>query len=120
MKSIISKTGVTFSSGQALSAGNLNKLATTLDEVIDTLNMMLKGFININQELGETNRELTLNEAIRQVPVERRSSGILVRFFTDNGWVNYTFVGENVSDENWYTSTNWKMETLECIDGGEF
>lgn len=41
----------------------------------------------------------------------------------DNGdgypsWIEYTFLGDNIENDNWYNEKNWQSDTFDIIDGG--
>lgn len=120
---IIEKQDFTFNGGEKLSAEKLRYMKSALDRVIDVVNSkLIKGIYNINLEENSRNM-YTLGEAIRKVPLGCRAKGLVIKFMEDNGdgypsWIEYTFLGDNIENDNWYNEKNWQSDTFDIIDGG--
>jgi len=126
MEELIETTGISsFNAGEKLSSSKLNKLNTTINEVVGVVNRdLLKGTINLNKELGDSSTTWTLKQVIREIPLNRRAIGLSVTFLEDNSgtpaWITYTFLGESLEDIDWYDELKWQCGEFDIIDGGEW
>lgn len=79
-----------------------NKSNEKLDDVLRRIMP-----VNISTEYNEENtaEELTLKEAVSKVPTDDRSLGFQATFLSANGWVNYRFDGQSLSD--WANLGSW-------------
>lgn len=122
MKELIKNTGLSFEPGQKLSSASLNILNDRLNDVINSINTILKSEVNINAEENNFNRVYTIREAISLVPSDRRVSGIKLRFKeSDEFWGEYVYLGESKNDESWFNLDNWNFNLNDkTINGGEW
>lgn len=116
----LKKTGISFESGQKLTASDLQKLNNTVNNIVDAVNLMLKGKVDLNIELGDTEKTYSLKQAIEAAKNIRRELGQKIRFRALSGnFVEYSYIGKDLSDMSWSTEDNWTT-SLDLIDGGEF
>lgn len=117
---LIDKTGVPIKyPGDGLSAKEINALNITINSTVDAANVYLKDFCNANFELGDLNRQITLAEAVRAVPSDRRVFGQTIKFFSMIGsWVEYCFIGNTTGENDWLNEDNWVSGKV--MDGGEW
>lgn len=120
---ILNKTGVpTKYSTDGLSHIEFNAINSTLNSSVDSVNYLLKSVCDLNMETNNLTRTFTLEEAVRLVPVQRRSLGLIIKFLgIDNIYEVYIYSGTNNEDETWKTLENWSLLSTESdIDGGEW
>lgn len=122
---LINKTGVPNKySGDGLSHIELNSINSSTNKCIDGTNYLLKSFCNINVECNDFTRIFTLEQAINQVPVSRRSPGLRIRFLNEKkNYVEYTYSSNSIQEEDWINVSNWynnSPEERNIIDGGEW
>ena len=116
----LNKTGLSFESGQKLSAASLAKMNDTINDLVDAVNTLLSGICDINQELRDPVRTFTLGEAIEVVSNNRRARGMKIRFLGDAGkYMEYSFIGTGLDDATWKNEENWESGP-DVIDGGEW
>lgn len=131
MKTLLEKSGILFNGGEALSSSKLNSIIEKENEIIDTINNILKSFCDINQETG-LQRVYSLEQAIAIVPVNRRSFTMKIRFIenadTDNNnnlinirFAEYFYTGPmGFTNDDWINPENWSKNVPNIIDGGEW
>lgn len=127
----IEKSGLILNSGEALTSSKINSIITKENEIIDTINKILKSFCDINQETG-LQRVYSLEQAIAIVPVNRRSFTMKIRFIenadTDNNnnlinirFAEYFYTGPmGFTNDDWINPENWSKNVPNIIDGGEW
>lgn len=116
----IGKTGLSFESGQKLSAASLGRMNDTINALVDAVNNMLRGVYDANLEGNDFTRAYTLQEAVAQASNTRRSLGMKVRFLGANGkYQEYSFIGSSLDNTTWLDEGNWKTGP-DVIDGGEW
>ena len=112
MSKEIQKTGLNFSAGEKLSARSLNKMNSTINELVDPANEFISSFYN----LGDDN-PCTLEEALKIVPTDRQKPGLMIRFkdSTSGDYSDYIFKGGD-----WNKTENWNLYGFEfnVVDGG--
>lgn len=109
---LLKETGLrTFTTG--IKGSELNTMNQKINELVRTVNVLMKEVINVNLEFDDT--EYTLEEALALVPEERRVPGICVIYKAkDEQWHKVTFLGGTWTDSgSWATGGN-------DIDGGEW
>jgi len=127
---LLNKSNVTFNRGAALSSVDLNSVVNTQNNIIDTVNKLLKSFCDINQE-ENTQNAFSLEEAISKVPESRRSFTMKIRFIENadmntDGTLNirfaeYFYTGpKEFNDKEWGNIENWSRNVPSIIDGGEW
>lgn len=115
------ETGITFNKGEQLTARKLQIMNEKINELIKNVNNLLKGQCDINVELNDYTRILTLSEAIEIVSQTRRCMGMKIRFLAQNEcYVEYSYIGQTLGDLDWNNLENWSMLEDPIIDGGEF
>ena len=116
----IEKTGITFASGQPLTAAKLNILNDRINLLVDAANNFMKGVYDVNLEQNAPDARYTLSEAIHIVSGSRRWRGLKIRFQSNSyRYLEYSFNGPTVNDEDWNNTGNW-VNTTETVDGGEW
>lgn len=123
MNDLISKTGVgPFQAGSRLSSADINAINDTLNTLVDTVNMILKGSANINLEEGSNFQKYTIQAAAEKIPESRRSYGMRLFFRdTEDRWGTHTYNGETLDDGDWTNPENWIPNAdTGVIDGGEW
>ena len=127
----LEKSTVLFNSGEALSSSKLNSMITKENEIIDSINKILKSFCDINQETG-LQKSYRLDQAIKIVPINRRSFTMKIRFIENadidehNNLINirfaeYFYTGPmSFTTEDWENPENWSKNVPNIIDGGEW
>lgn len=117
----INKTGVSFEKGAKLPAASLQEMNKVINNLVDAVNLMLKGKVDINLEYNDPDRRFTLTQATEAVGKIRRSLGQKIRFRSkETGkYVEYSYVGEDVGDDSWTNTGNW-VTGVDLVDGGEF
>ena len=118
---LLNKTGVPLkSSGDGLSHKDINNINSAVNNSIDVINLDLKNYCNINQEMRNYSKTYTFSEAVKLVPKSRRSSGLRLRYLDlDNSYKEFIFSCPEVTEENWIEEDNWKLP-FDVIDGGEW
>ena len=119
MNYLLSETGVDKKGpGDGLKADDINSINSTVNREVGVINDLLCTMCNINQELGDYSRRLSLSVAISLVPEDRRTPGMSVRFLNSNSrFVEYIYCGEDI--EEWSNTEYWKP-FISKIDGGEW
>lgn len=119
MNYLLNKTGVGQKGvGDGLKANDINSINATVNKEVDVINDLLCTICNINQELGDYSRQLTLGIALSLVPEGRRTPGMSIRFLNlDNRFVEYIFCGEDIED---WSDTNYWKPFIARVDGGEW
>lgn len=118
---LLEGTGIDkFNVGQGLSSAIMNQLNDAINMNAHALNTLLKSDINLNAEVGDYKKTFTFSEAISQVPVSRRISGIKLRYIDTltKTWVEYVFTGTDSSE--WEDEGCWNYSLSSIISGGEF
>lgn len=118
---LLGGTGIDkFNVGQGLSSAIMNQLNDAINMNARALNTLLKSDINLNAEVGDYKKTFTFSEAINQVPVSRRISGIKLRYIDTltKTWVEYVFTGTDSSE--WEDEGCWNYSLSSIISGGEF
>lgn len=120
---LLNKTGVPIKySGDGLSHKDINDINTTTNSCVDGVNYCIKDYCNINVEINDPDKTMTLKEAITLVPLSRRNFGMKVRFLDiENGlsYSEYVYSGTVLGDEDWNNLNNWGS-VINFIDGGEW
>ena len=114
---LIEETGIIFEAGKPLRASDLNVLNNTINKLVRTVNTLLMGFCDVNQEAANKDTVFTLQQAINTIGVYRRSIGVKIRFKSVEGFVEYSYTGANVSDLEWNNLDNW-AKGPDIVDGG--
>lgn len=97
--------------------GNKNK-RMFISEFINSLgSFFTKDFINVSEEIGL--HGITLEAAIKSIPIITRKEGLVVTFEgTDDNWYIYQFVGKvnqwNITDM-WKDILNWETHVVESV-----
>lgn len=118
---LLEGTGINqFNVDQGLSSAIINQLNDAINMNARALNILLKSNINLNTEVGDYKKTFTFSEAINQVPVSRRISGIKLRYIDTltKTWVEYIFIGSDSSE--WEDEGCWNCSLSNIINGGEF
>lgn len=118
---IINKTNIPKKQvGDKLSSEDINRINSSVNQSIDAINQLLKSDCNINQEIGDYNKEINLSDAVEFVPKSRRSRGMCIKFLSSDThkYITYIYQGEDTSDEEWNKSDNWEELGFDYIDGG--
>ena len=117
----INKTGLNFTTGHKLTLADLQIMNNTINKLVDAVNMINKGSININSEINDFSKSFTLSEAISTVSTTRRWKGMKIRFKnSENIYKEYSYIGNSVNDSDWNNISNWISEEPTLIDGGEW
>lgn len=116
---LISPTGVPEKKiGDGLTAMEVNAINNTVNTEASVCNTMMKGFCNVNQEMGNYEKVFTISSAAAYVPEDRRCPGMLIRFLGRNKkYSDYVFTNTDVS--RWLEIDCWKA-SVSVIDGGEW
>ena len=109
----INETGISFNSGEQLTAFKLQTLNNRINELIKAVNNILKGSYDINLEINDFSRKLSLSEAINLVSKNRRSLGMKIRYLA-------SYIGTTLEDSDWMDENNWSYRQDNIVDGGEF
>ncbi len=124
MINLISKTGVKFGTGDKLKSSDLNAMNDAINSLVDAVNIILMTQGNVSIEEGtETSKTYTLEQAIKYVPQTRRVPGMKLVFRSAaKEWMEYTYIGSDSGEDNWYDEENWVPvdSSVTVIDGGEF
>lgn len=113
---LLEKTGLSFTTGQKLTSEALNSMNDCINNLVDKVNMIMKGYLNVNNELGDKTYEI--DDFLANVPEDRRVPGMLVVYKNKkNEWTVSLFNGPD-----WFDTENcWNLGlTDEIIDGGEW
>jgi hypothetical protein len=115
---IINKTEIpTKNKGDGLSASDINRINSAVNQNVEANNLYLKSIFDANLELG-TDRYYTLAEVIPLVPQNRRRTGFRVRFLSSPGFYDeQTVIGDSLND--WNDPLKWGHGGG-IIDGGEY
>ena len=118
----IEKTGLSFEPGEKLKATDLSKLNNTINSLVDAVNSLLRGEFNVNLEINDFNTKFDLERALDIVSDSRRERGLKIRFLNESGkYVEYSYLGEHLTDDDWFNVENWKLiNKPDLIDGGEW
>ena len=114
---LIEQTGITFEAGKPLRAQDLNILNNTINKLVRTVNTLLQGYCDVNQESVNKDAVFTLAQAINTIGVYRRSLSMKIRFKSVEGFVEYSYIGASVSDLDWNNLDNW-AKGPDIVDGG--
>lgn len=107
------------SKGDGLSAKEVNEINSTLNKEVKVGNTMMMTIFNVNLEIEDFTRNMSLKTAISYVPHERRCPGISVKFLnTDGVYAEYVFSGED-PETQWNNTDLWSPLVVR-IDGGEW
>ena len=120
MIDIIKGTGIDgFTGGQTLTSDAMNILNNRINSLINAVNALLRGTINLNAEEGGSGTIYTLTQAIEAVPENRRTLGIKLIFRDgDESWAEYVYQGTNLKESSWLDIKNWLVIRTDVIDGG--
>lgn len=118
----LKETGISFNTGDVLTARKLQTLNDTINQLVRVVNDMLEGKCDINVELNNFNRSFTLKNAIGVVSRTRRQLGMKVRYFdkSQEKYLEYSYIGTDIEDDNWMNTKNWVACDETLVDGGEF
>lgn len=117
----INETGISFNSGEQLTAFKLQTLNNRINELINAVNNILKGSYDVNLEIKDFSRKLSLSEAINLVSKNRRSLGMKIRYLALNDcYAEYSYIGTTLEDSDWMDENNWSYRQDNIVDGGEF
>lgn len=118
----LGKTGVSNKvSGDSLSHQDVNNINSTVNLNVDATNYLLKNFCNVNDEINDYSKIFSLEEAINQVPVNRRKPGMKIRFLdSSNIYREFIYMKSNTNQEDWINKANWMPDGVDIIDGGEW
>lgn len=117
---LINKTAAKFVDGQKPTLADLQRLTETVNSLVEAVNLMLKGKVDLNFEYNDQERQFTISEAAEAVLNKRRAIGQKLRFKNmNNKYVEYSYVGSTLDEESWLDENNWVI-SLDTIDGGEF
>lgn len=118
---ILEQTGVKIKyPGDSLTSSDINAINSTTNALVGVGNEFLQDFCNVNSELNNMTRKLSLVEAATAVPVGRRRYGMKIRFLGSEGiWIEYIYNGTNLEVSSWTNENNWSTP-LKVIDGGEW
>lgn len=118
----LKETGISFNTGDVLTARKLQTLNDTINQLVRVVNDMLEGKCDINVELNNFNRSFTLKNAIGVVSRTRRQLGMKVRYFdkSQKKYLEYSYIGTDIEDDNWMNTKNWVACDETLVDGGEF
>ena len=123
MGNLLEKTGVPQKvAGDGLSHRDINNINSTVNNAIDAINLDLKDYCNVNQEINNFSKVFSLYDAINAVPKSRRRLGLKLRYLSSNSpisYCEYVFCGLSIDDENWSNTNNWTLPFIE-VDGGEW
>lgn len=115
---LIGQTGLIFKSGQKLTSNDLSKMNSTINELVNAVNYLLKGVYNLNQEINDYERRFDLEDAIKLVANNRRSKGMKIRYLSKNDkYVEYSYVGNTLDTSEFLNENNW-VDNIGSIDGG--
>ena len=90
---LVDKTGISFESGQGISARQLNTMNNAINALVDRVNFLLLGLYDINREIEDYERVFNLGEAIAIVMQNRRALGMKIRFKTESGlYAEYSYI----------------------------
>lgn len=118
---LVKKTGVPLKqAGDKLSSSDINQINSAVNQSIDAVNQLLKSDCNINQEVGNYNKEFNLENAIASVPKSRRVRGLCIKFLSSesHNYVTCIYQGPTVDDLDWVKTENWEELGFDYIDGG--
>lgn len=120
MIDIIKGTGIDgFTGGQTLTSDAMNILNNRINSLVNAVNALLRGTINLNAEEGGSGTIYTLAQAIEAVPENRRTLGIKLIFRDgDESWAEYVYQGTNLKESSWLDIKNWLVIRTDVIDGG--
>lgn len=123
-ENFLEETGFSFKPGEKLGAAKLEAVNAKVNELVRTVNSdVLAAIYNVNKEIGNLGITLTLNQAVKEVPLERRVRGLQLRFIEESdgipGWIDYIFLGEDPATE-WTDLDKWFSDSFDIIDGGEW
>ena len=103
-----------------LTKAQLREIINKVNALVDSVNILLKQEINLNQELNKPTTQYRLSEALNISKGIRKAYGMRLRFLSLTGkYVDYTYIGPTLEDEDWTTTDNWTTG-IDVIDGGEF
>lgn len=117
----LQETGISFNKGEQLTARKLQTLNNKINELVKSVNNMLRGLCDINIEVNDFEHVFDLQEAIEVVSQTRRNMGLKIRFLgQNNSYLEYSYIGPTLNDVDWNNTENWTMLENVIIDGGEF
>ena len=118
MKTFIEPLDLDFSGG--VTKKQMIAIVSKINELVEADNKLLALEVNLNQELDDPTRIFDINQAIEASKNIRRAPGLRLRFLnSDNRMVEYSYTGENLSDNEWLDPENWCISPY-LIDGGLF
>lgn len=120
MIDIIKGTGIGgFAPGQKLTSENMNTLNDQINLLVNAVNALLRGTMNVNAENGNFETIYTLDTAIDMIPDSRRNLGLKLMFRDGrDSWGEYVYQGQTTKDEEWKDIKNWLGIKADIIDGG--
>lgn len=118
MKTFIDPLELDFSGG--VTKKQMIAIVSKINELVTADNKLLALEVNLNQELDDPTRTFSADQAIEASKDIRRAPGLRLRFLnSENKMVEYSYTGENLSDEEWLDPSNWDISPY-LIDGGTF
>jgi hypothetical protein len=113
----IQKLSLDFTAG--VTKNQMETIVNKINEVIDGSNKVLIREINLNQEYNDPSKVFTVSEALMASKDIIRAYGLRLRFLSNTGrYVEYSYLGTTLSDEDWLLESNW-CTGVDLIDGGE-
>lgn len=113
---MLDTTGITFKKAQSINTDSLSILNDKINQLVVTVNRLLKDRVNVNIEILGTTDPISLGRALELIPEDRRVPGVTIKFNdTEFGWSTYIWTGQT-----WESKDSWtKLSDADIIDGGE-
>lgn len=118
---LLNKTGVPVKNpGDGLSHKDVNNINSAVNNAVSAINLDLKNYCNINQEINNFSKRFSFSEAVDLVPISRRSLGLRLRYLgLDDKYKEFIYNLSDISPDSWSKEENWILP-FDKIDGGEW